>query len=99
MDRTEISQETMRRVAALFPMAQQEEVNTLLSTQCGNNLPGLKAYTPIELERFQFAALKLSNGDLGKLKQALDLAKVDWRDLLMSAGFGEDINAHNSWLV
>ncbi|HJW32292.1 MAG TPA: hypothetical protein VJ505_02900 [Holophagaceae bacterium] len=99
MDQTKISQGTKRRIEALFPKSQQEEVITILSTQCGNNLPGLKSYTPVELERFQFAALKLSNGELGKLKQAVDLAKIDWRDLLMSAGFGEHINAHNSWLA
>ena len=44
-----------------------------------------------------FAVLKLATeGDTG-LDTAIELAKTDWRDLLMSAGFGEDINAHEKW--
>ncbi len=50
-----------------------------------------------EFERFRFAALRLSNGDLRKLEQAVELAKRDWRDLLMAAGFGEDVTAHERW--
>jgi hypothetical protein len=49
-------------------------------------------------ERLQFAALKLSEGNLDKLDRAVALAKIDWRDLLMAAGFGEDIKAHLAWL-
>ena len=32
------------------------------------------------------------------IENAVALAKRDWRDLLMAAGFGEDIHAHMSWL-
>jgi len=38
-----------------------------------------------------------SNGDIKKLKTAAKLAKTDWRDLLVNAGFAEDVNAHNIW--
>ena len=48
------------------------------------------------LERLQFAALKLSEGNLDKLDRAVALANRDWRDLLMAAGFGEDVDAHKS---
>jgi hypothetical protein len=41
--------------------------------------------------------LKLSEGNLDKLNRAVALAKTDWRDLLMAAGFGEDIKAHLAW--
>ena len=93
-----ISRETKRRVDTLFPASQHDEVITLLSTQCGNNLPNLESLNQIQLERFQFAALKLSNGDLDTLKQAITLAQVDWRDLLMAAGFADNLNAHNLWI-
>ena len=47
---------------------------------------------------FVFAALKLSGGDLGELRSAIRLAKADWRDLLVAAGFAEDVGAHKRWL-
>ena len=34
---------------------------------------------------------------MAELQKAIELAKTDWRDLLMSAGFGEDIHAHERW--
>jgi len=33
----------------------------------------------------------------GGLEAAIELANTDWRDLLMAAGFGEDLNAHQKW--
>ena len=49
------------------------------------------------LERIRFAALKLSNGDLGELRQAVQIAGIDWRDVLVAAGFGHDLRAHERW--
>ncbi|MDH3282227.1 MAG: hypothetical protein OEQ18_14015, partial [Gammaproteobacteria bacterium] len=50
-----------------------------------------------KMERLRFAVLKLSEGEIDRLVQAIELAQVDWRDLLMAAGFGQDIEAHNQW--
>ena len=36
-------------------------------------------------ERVQAAIVLLANGDIGRLKQAIDLAATDWRDLLVAA--------------
>jgi hypothetical protein len=49
------------------------------------------------VERCHFAVPKLSNGKLDQLIQAITLAQTDYRDLLMSAGFGEEIGAHWDW--
>lgn len=49
------------------------------------------------LNRCEIAALKISDGSLNKLKWAVDLYHVDFRDLLMSAGFGHDTGAHTRW--
>jgi hypothetical protein len=92
-----VSLETEKRIALLFPPDQRELVRVILSEECGNNLPFLNNLDEVQLEPFQFAALKLSGGDLDKFDRAIALAKSDWRDLLMAAGFG-DINAHASWL-
>ena len=39
----------------------------------------------------------LSEGRVDKLYDAIALAQTDWRDLLVSAGFAEDIQAHKDW--
>ena len=83
----------------LFEKEAVDEATRLLVEECGNNLPHLETWTPLNLERFHFAALKMSGGDLSKLREATELAKADWRDLLMSAGFGRDRRAHNLWAV
>lgn len=44
-------------------------------------------------ERIMTAAIVQSHGDLEELSLAVDLAHLDWRDLLMNAG---DL-AHGSW--
>lgn len=97
MEPSQLSEGTKLRVALLFPPEQQEEVQRMLAAECGNNLPGLKDCDPLRLERFQFAVLKLSDGEIDKLNKAISLAKQDWRDLLMAAGFG-GIHAHEEWL-
>lgn len=92
-----LSPETERRVTALFPADQRAEVTRLLVERCGNNLPGLGKQDQFQLERVRFAALKVSRGDLARLRSAVELAEVDWRDLLMGADFGSDVNAHKNW--
>jgi len=38
-------------------------------------------------ERIHLDILKISNGRLGKLRQAVELANQDWRDLMMTAEY------------
>lgn len=47
--------------------------------------------------RCEIAALKLSRGTLSGLERATKLYHLDFRDLLMSAGFGSDTRAHETW--
>lgn len=93
-----LSPETMRRIDILFPPGQRDEAASILTMECGNNLPFLEKLNEYELERFRYAALKLSNGRLEQLRRATDIANLDWRDLLMAAGFGENVDAHREWL-
>jgi hypothetical protein len=48
-------------------------------------------------ERERFAALRLSGGNLDKLKEAVALGKSDFRDLLLEAGFANDGEQHQRW--
>ena len=84
-------------IVCLFPQEEQEEVIQLLREDCGENLPGTNNASPEFLERVQCAALKLSQGRMEKLYDAISLAQTDWRDLLVSAGFAEDTQAHKDW--
>jgi hypothetical protein len=93
-----LSQETERRIAALFPPNSRAEVSELLIIQCGNNLPFCDKEDEFQLERIRFSALKLSAGNIDKLKDAIKLAKTDWRDLLVAAGFADDTTAHKRWI-
>lgn len=92
-----LSPDTQRRLRILFAEPDWVAAEALLFDQCGNNLPARDKLNAVELERFRFAALKLSGGSLDKLGGAVVLANIDWRDLLMSAGFGEDLSAHQQW--
>lgn len=88
---------TQQRIARLFPAADRDLVSALLSEDCGNNLPGCEDADAAALERIRFAVLKLSGGDFNALQRAVDLAKTDWRDVLVFAGFGDDVKAHEAW--
>jgi hypothetical protein len=92
-----LSPETRRRLERLFGPKRRAEAERLLSEDCGNNLPSCGKLDAIGMERIRFAALKVSGGRLDRLADAVRLAQIDWRDLLMNAGFGFDVRAHESW--
>jgi hypothetical protein len=54
-----------------------------------------KNATAESYERFCLAILKLGKSNKEKLTQALDLGKIDYRDLLVAAGFGNSLTIHN----
>ena len=99
MTNVALSDPTRMRLEILFPDEDdQRRATDILVHECGSNLPSCGNATPASLERLRFAALKLSRGDLQRLRDATELAKVDWRDLLMAADFGGDVHAHERWM-
>jgi hypothetical protein len=92
-----LSDETRIRLEALFPKEEQSAAAKLIIEECGDGLPLTEWAKEDFWNRIRFAVLKLSSGDLKKLKQAVEGANRDWRDTLMAAGFGYDVNAHRSW--
>lgn len=93
----ELSERTMAFVNLLFPNGLRKEVQDLLEIECGDNIPFCEDSDKYRMERIRFAVLKLSEGRIETLVQAIELAQTDWRDLLVAAGFGEDVEAHNKW--
>lgn len=92
-----LSPGTRRRVDVLFSRQDREAAARLLVEECGDDLPLWKDRDPHGLERVRYAALKVSQGDLERLRQAVARARVDWRDLLAEASFETDANAHEDW--
>ncbi len=97
MRRVPLSPETRRRLDALFLAEDRTAAEAMLVDDCGSNLPFDEDKNEFELERVRFAALQLSQGKLSGLRDAVELAKIDSRDLLMAAGFGRDARAHEAW--
>lgn len=86
--------DTEKRLCTLFPREKdQATARTTLQRECGPNLECSDA----ELERVRIAVLKVSGGKLAALRAAVHLAKVDWRDVLVAAGFEHDEHAHERW--
>lgn len=92
-----LSPRTRKLVEKAFSPKQIAEAIQWLEEECGNNLPFCEHEDEYQMERIRFAAIKLSKGDIHKLLEAIDLARMDWRDLFMAADFGYDVNAHEEW--
>jgi hypothetical protein len=93
----ELTQRTKELINSIFNNEDQQAVAELLISECADNLPFCSNSTPKSIERLRFAVIKLSYGNVDRLFEALQLAQKDWRDLLMAADFGVDINAHKKW--
>ncbi len=93
-----LSEATSKKINALFAEPLREEVEELLKTECGDNIPFCENCDMYEMERIRFSVLKLSEGNLDQLIEAIILAQTDWRDLFMAAGFGYDTEAHKKWV-
>ena len=93
-----LSAQTRRRLEALFPIECRARAEALLVEECGANLPFQADATPETLERIRFATLKLSRGTVDGLCEAVQLAQLDWRDLLVAAEFADDVRAHERWM-
>lgn len=52
----------------------------------------------VEGDRVRIAALKVSEGDIQKLRDAVATGRNDWRDLLYAAGFANDTKKHLRWV-
>ncbi len=93
----ELSTRTKQHVTALFGSSDCAEAERLLASDCAGNLPLVHNPTPSGLERLRFAAIRLSGGSLPRLRDAIKLAKTDWRDLLVASDFAHDVRAHERW--
>ena len=93
-----LSPRTKQLLEKFFNPKDIAEASHWLEEECGNNLPSCGHQDEYGMERIRFAAIKLSKGNVHKLLKAIDEARLDWRDLLMAADFGFDVDAHEVWV-
>jgi hypothetical protein len=75
-----------QHIETLFAPSEQTAAERMLAPLLGQS------------DRVLLAAVRLSNGDLPRLRQAVELGQRDWRDLLVAAGFADDVGAHERWV-
>ncbi len=92
-----LSIKTKQVLKVMFSAERQDEARDLIESECGRNIPFCESNSSEDMERIRFSVLKISEGDLHKLREAIDLARNDWRDLFMAAGFGHDTVEHVRW--
>ena len=66
-----------------FPVEHQQQVRDWLIAECGRNLPFCERAGEDQLTRIRLAVLRLSNGNVEKFLYWLEVAKKDWRDVLI----------------
>ena len=93
-----LSKNTIQIIDTLFRQEQRPYVYELLRTECAETLPSCENYDQHEMERIRFSVLKLSEGQIEKLAQAIELAQIDCRDLFVNAGFDHAPEAHKGWV-
>jgi hypothetical protein len=98
MSSTPLACKTRAKLERLFAREQRAEAVALLEAKCGNELPLIAAQGIEGIERIRCAVLKISDGSMEKLLDAVQLANIDWRDVLVAAGFANSTRAHLSWL-
>ena len=81
-----------------FAPTHRAQAAQLLVEQCGNNLPFEEHLDEYARERIRYVVLMLSGGSLAKLQSSSNDAKVEFRGVLMAAGFCLDVMAHYDWL-
>jgi hypothetical protein len=74
-----------RQVRNNFGQEQEAEVLAFLDTQCGRNLPCLRDVDAGQLEPIRLAVLELAHGDRVKLIEMVEAAKLDWKDVMLTA--------------
>ena len=92
-----LSDGTCRLIDCLFDEPFRSQLRAALVESVSESIPFCENQTPEGMDRIRFAVVKLVASNTGNLDRAINLSQTDWRDLLMGAGFGYDIDQHNAW--
>lgn len=95
----ELTKDTELVADALFAPDQAAEIKRRLREELSDeNESVFSVYdSPESRERIWLSVIRKCNGTINPWDIWFDLAKTDWRDLLMAAGFGFDASEHLRW--
>ena len=82
----ELTERTQRLIALIDSPDVRAQVTALFETEA-----------ELVSERLRFAVIKLALQGPQMFRVAAELFRVDWRDLLVNAGFADDLEAHEKW--
>lgn len=90
---------TKKLIMACGPENSKEDLIMLLSEKASSNLPGVGTGSEwiTLIDRIQLGILRRSNWEPEAIGKKIEEASTDFRDLLMGAGFGENLSAHIEW--
>jgi len=91
-----LSQPCRERIVALFRETDVPEAERLLQ-QCTDDPLLLADLDRQGADRLLFAMIRQSDGNIGRLHDAISLFRRDWRDLLVASDFADDPSAHHTW--
>jgi hypothetical protein len=86
-----------RVLKILFEEPLRSRLAKRLEAEAAENIPFHNDSKPPDMDRIRFSILKLVADDHSQEESAFELAKIDWRDLFMAAGFASDANEHETW--
>ena len=92
----ELSRRARRLCDKLFASSESERIKAVLGGLLVEAIP-LAPSSSQGIERIDFSIIKIAAADIGALSRAVELAKLDWRNLLMEAGFAQSVDRHNQW--
>jgi hypothetical protein len=84
-NRAGLTPAVLAEISRQFPPQQHQLVADLLDQSCGRALPLMREATAQRLEFVQLAVLQLSDGKLARLRDMIELAQIDWRDVVTAA--------------
>lgn len=84
-----LDERVIRLIERCFAESDRSQAATMISDY--------RAYWECEDLRCKIAAIKMSQGSIDKLADAINLANWDLRIMLEKSGFGNDVNAHMTW--
>lgn len=94
---TELGSRTEKLIVRRLAPDVAARVSELLFSRCTAERLGCTGWTTEQMERIWFAVLRVGGTSCTTVEAAVVQAETDWRDLLVAAGFEDDVEAHLMW--
>ncbi|MEQ1751607.1 MAG: hypothetical protein ABL974_19450 [Prosthecobacter sp.] len=81
----------------LFEEPRRSHIASRLVEEVSENIPFCDKHKSEDMDRIRFSVMKLLTEPGQEEDSVFELAKIDWRDLFMAAGFGYTATEHLKW--